>query len=213
MPSPLAPARQPAWSASRPHGSNTPASAPSFSAAPSNTTDSRPPGFSERGVRTEAILSGRGSGDRGRLQRRCRHPRHRPRRHAAPTESPVVFPQPLGLGLRPCEGKQRLTIIDFVGNHRTSVSVPMRRTVSSDAPLRRSGDEGTGRHRPSASSRPNAAWRRPGREPSLRRRVALFDSWGLVGMRSTRLGSVPIGMLPLHRQLASIQLAGAVRST
>ena len=36
-----------------------------------------------------------------------------------PTESPVVFLQQLGRGLRRAAGKERLTVIDFVGNHRT----------------------------------------------------------------------------------------------
>ena len=35
-----------------------------------------------------------------------------------PTESPVVFLQQLGRGLRVTAGKERLTVIDFVGNHR-----------------------------------------------------------------------------------------------
>jgi superfamily II DNA or RNA helicase/diadenosine tetraphosphate (Ap4A) HIT family hydrolase len=35
-----------------------------------------------------------------------------------PTESPVVFLQQLGRGLRRAAGKERLTVIDFVGNHR-----------------------------------------------------------------------------------------------
>jgi superfamily II DNA or RNA helicase len=35
-----------------------------------------------------------------------------------PTESPVVFLQQLGRGLRICEGKSALQVIDFVGNHR-----------------------------------------------------------------------------------------------
>lgn len=35
-----------------------------------------------------------------------------------PTESPVLFLQQLGRGLRVAEGKDRLTVIDFVGNHR-----------------------------------------------------------------------------------------------
>ena len=35
-----------------------------------------------------------------------------------PTESKVVFLQQLGRGLRAAEGKTRLTIIDFVGNHK-----------------------------------------------------------------------------------------------
>ena len=35
-----------------------------------------------------------------------------------PTESPVIFLQQLGRGLRVAGGKDRLTVIDFVGNHR-----------------------------------------------------------------------------------------------
>ncbi|MFN7989465.1 MAG: DEAD/DEAH box helicase family protein [Thermoanaerobaculia bacterium] len=35
-----------------------------------------------------------------------------------PTESPVLFLQQLGRGLRKTEGKPHLTVIDFVGNHR-----------------------------------------------------------------------------------------------
>jgi superfamily II DNA or RNA helicase/diadenosine tetraphosphate (Ap4A) HIT family hydrolase len=35
-----------------------------------------------------------------------------------PTESPVVFLQQLGRGLRKAEGKAAVTVIDFVGNHR-----------------------------------------------------------------------------------------------
>lgn len=35
-----------------------------------------------------------------------------------PTESPVVFLQQLGRGLRRAEGKAAVTVIDFVGNHR-----------------------------------------------------------------------------------------------
>ncbi|MCP3136048.1 DEAD/DEAH box helicase family protein [Pyxidicoccus xibeiensis] len=35
-----------------------------------------------------------------------------------PTESPVVFLQQLGRGLRKADGKEQVTVIDFVGNHR-----------------------------------------------------------------------------------------------
>ncbi|WP_163989671.1 DEAD/DEAH box helicase family protein [Pyxidicoccus caerfyrddinensis] len=35
-----------------------------------------------------------------------------------PTESPVVFLQQLGRGLRKFEGKEQVTVIDFVGNHK-----------------------------------------------------------------------------------------------
>lgn len=36
-----------------------------------------------------------------------------------PTESPVVFFQQLGRGLRRAEGKERLDVVDLVGNHRS----------------------------------------------------------------------------------------------
>lgn len=36
-----------------------------------------------------------------------------------PTDSPVVFLQQLGRGLRSSPGKERLTVVDFIGNHRT----------------------------------------------------------------------------------------------
>jgi superfamily II DNA or RNA helicase/diadenosine tetraphosphate (Ap4A) HIT family hydrolase/HKD family nuclease/SOS-response transcriptional repressor LexA len=39
-----------------------------------------------------------------------------------PTESKIVFLQQLGRGLRSAEGKLRLTVIDFVGNHRIFAS-------------------------------------------------------------------------------------------
>jgi superfamily II DNA or RNA helicase/diadenosine tetraphosphate (Ap4A) HIT family hydrolase/HKD family nuclease len=41
-----------------------------------------------------------------------------------PTASPVVFLQQIGRGLRPAEGKDHLTIIDFIGNHRTFLQRP-----------------------------------------------------------------------------------------
>ncbi|MGV0778596.1 DUF3427 domain-containing protein [Mycolicibacterium elephantis] len=41
-----------------------------------------------------------------------------------PTESPVVFMQQLGRGLRIHEGKDALTIIDFIGNHRSFLLKP-----------------------------------------------------------------------------------------
>lgn len=34
-----------------------------------------------------------------------------------PTESPTVFLQQLGRGLRICPGKQYLTVLDFIGNY------------------------------------------------------------------------------------------------
>ncbi|WP_404306984.1 DEAD/DEAH box helicase family protein [Neorhodopirellula lusitana] len=35
-----------------------------------------------------------------------------------PTESKIIFLQQLGRGLRACDGKSRLLVLDFVGNHR-----------------------------------------------------------------------------------------------
>ncbi|MBI3726265.1 DEAD/DEAH box helicase family protein [bacterium] len=49
-----------------------------------------------------------------------------------PTESPVVFLQQLGRGLRVAGGKNRLLVIDFVGNHR--VFLERVRTLISLAP-------------------------------------------------------------------------------
>ncbi len=46
-----------------------------------------------------------------------------------PTESPVVFMQQLGRGLRAADGKTALTVIDFVGNHRIFVD-RVRRLLS-----------------------------------------------------------------------------------
>ena len=41
-----------------------------------------------------------------------------------PTESPVVFLQQLGRGLRRSVGKDALTVIDFIGNHRSFLIKP-----------------------------------------------------------------------------------------
>ncbi|OBJ70974.1 DUF3427 domain-containing protein [Mycobacterium sp. 1274756.6] len=41
-----------------------------------------------------------------------------------PTESPVVFLQQLGRGLRILDGKDALTVIDFIGNHRSFLLKP-----------------------------------------------------------------------------------------
>lgn len=41
-----------------------------------------------------------------------------------PTESPVVFLQQLGRGLRTLDGKNALTVIDFIGNHRSFLLKP-----------------------------------------------------------------------------------------
>lgn len=41
-----------------------------------------------------------------------------------PTESPVIFLQQLGRGLRRAEGKGHLTVIDFIGNHTSFLTKP-----------------------------------------------------------------------------------------
>jgi superfamily II DNA or RNA helicase/diadenosine tetraphosphate (Ap4A) HIT family hydrolase/HKD family nuclease len=41
-----------------------------------------------------------------------------------PTESPIVFLQQLGRGLRTTEGKSHLEVIDFIGNHRSFLLKP-----------------------------------------------------------------------------------------
>jgi superfamily II DNA or RNA helicase/diadenosine tetraphosphate (Ap4A) HIT family hydrolase len=41
-----------------------------------------------------------------------------------PTVSPVVFLQQLGRGLRRAEGKPHLTVVDFIGNHRSFLQRP-----------------------------------------------------------------------------------------
>ncbi len=49
-----------------------------------------------------------------------------------PTESPVVFLQQLGRGLRTAAGKERLTVIDFIGNHHKRERAPPRVLCSVD---------------------------------------------------------------------------------
>ncbi|WP_396912036.1 DUF3427 domain-containing protein [Mycolicibacterium sp.] len=41
-----------------------------------------------------------------------------------PTESPIIFLQQLGRGLRTMEGKPALTVVDFIGNHRSFLLKP-----------------------------------------------------------------------------------------
>jgi hypothetical protein len=41
-----------------------------------------------------------------------------------PTDSPVLFLQQLGRGLRIASGKDHLTVIDFIGNHRSFLAKP-----------------------------------------------------------------------------------------
>jgi len=89
-----------------------------------------------RGVRVQAIYSGPGSPDRattldafraGSLDAICSVdvfnegvdvPEVDRVVMLRPTESSVIFIQQLGRGLRRARGKERLTVIDFVGNHR-----------------------------------------------------------------------------------------------
>lgn len=59
-----------------------------------------------------------------------------------PTDSQVVFLQQLGRGLRSSEGKRRLLVIDFVGNHRVFTRrlihlLSLNGTVATNADLRR----------------------------------------------------------------------------
>jgi superfamily II DNA or RNA helicase/HKD family nuclease len=42
-----------------------------------------------------------------------------------PTESPIVFIQQLGRGLRKVEGKYYLTVIDFIGNYESNYLIPI----------------------------------------------------------------------------------------
>lgn len=42
-----------------------------------------------------------------------------------PTESAIIFVQQLGRGLRKTNGKEYLTIIDFIGNHKNSYLIPI----------------------------------------------------------------------------------------
>ena len=41
-----------------------------------------------------------------------------------PTESRILWLQQFGRGLRKAEGKDRLTVIDYIGNHRTFLLKP-----------------------------------------------------------------------------------------
>ena len=42
-----------------------------------------------------------------------------------PTESPIVFVQQLGRGLRKAEGKEFVIILDFIGNYQTNYMIPI----------------------------------------------------------------------------------------
>ena len=92
--------------------------------------------LTQRGARAAAVFCGDGSDDRstclrdladGRLQALCTVdlfnegvdlPTVDRIVMLRPTESSVLFTQQLGRGLRTAPGKDRLTVVDFVGNHR-----------------------------------------------------------------------------------------------
>lgn len=42
-----------------------------------------------------------------------------------PTESPIVFIQQLGRGLRKAEGKEYVVVLDFIGNYRNNFMIPI----------------------------------------------------------------------------------------
>jgi len=42
-----------------------------------------------------------------------------------PTQSPIVFIQQLGRGLRKCSGKEYVVILDFIGNYRNNFMIPV----------------------------------------------------------------------------------------
>ena len=42
-----------------------------------------------------------------------------------PTESPIVFIQQLGRGLRKSEEKEYVVVIDFIGNYRNNFMIPI----------------------------------------------------------------------------------------
>lgn len=42
-----------------------------------------------------------------------------------PTQSPIIFTQQLGRGLRKYENKEFLTVLDFIGNHKKSFLIPI----------------------------------------------------------------------------------------
>lgn len=62
-----------------------------------------------------------------------------------PTESPIIFVQQLGRGLRKAEGKEFVIVLDFIGNYQTNYMIPIAlsgdRTGNKDN-LRRSLQEG-----------------------------------------------------------------------
>ena len=54
-----------------------------------------------------------------------------------PTESTIIFLQQLGRGLRTCEGKSHLVVVDFIGNHKSFIT---KADALGIGDLRKSGD-------------------------------------------------------------------------
>lgn len=52
-----------------------------------------------------------------------------------PTESPIVFIQQLGRGLRKAENKEYVVVLDFIGNYRNNFMIPI--ALSGDAVITR----------------------------------------------------------------------------
>ena len=42
-----------------------------------------------------------------------------------PTTSPIVFVQQLGRGLRKCDGKEFVVVLDFIGNYNNNFMIPI----------------------------------------------------------------------------------------
>lgn len=98
--------------------------------------------FAERGVRAAAVHSGPTSSPRRETIQRLRDgeldvifsidvfnegvdiPEIDTVLLLRPTDSPVIFLQQIGRGLRLCEGKGRLRVVDFIGNHRSFLTRP-----------------------------------------------------------------------------------------
>ncbi len=98
--------------------------------------------FTERGVRCAAVHSGESSAPRRGAIRQLRDgeldvifsvdvfnegvdvPEIDTVLMLRPTDSPIVFLQQLGRGLRPSDGKPELRVVDFIGNHRSFLMRP-----------------------------------------------------------------------------------------
>ena len=57
-----------------------------------------------------------------------------------PTESPVVFLQQLGRGLRKCKGKEYLNVLDFIGNYEKAGTSPFWLSGNQSISARHTGD-------------------------------------------------------------------------